>query len=47
MADYETEEEQIEALKDWWRENGNSLLIGVAVALVAVFGFRGWQTSVQ
>jgi|TARA_Y100000310_G_scaffold332772_1_gene408974 predicted negative regulator of RcsB-dependent stress response len=47
VADYETEEEQIEALKDWWRENGNSLLIGVAVALVAVFGFRGWQTSVQ
>lgn len=47
MAGYQTEEEQIEALKDWWSENGNSLLIGIAVTLIAVFGFRSWQSSVQ
>lgn len=47
MVDLQTEEEQIEALKDWWSENGNSLLIGIGVTLIAVFGFRSWQSSVQ
>lgn len=47
MFDYQTEEEQIEALKEWWSENGNSLLIGIAVTLIAVLGFRSWQSSVQ
>lgn len=47
MASYPTEEEQIEALKRWWKENGNSLLIGVAIALVALFGSRQWQSSRQ
>lgn len=45
MASYPTEEEQIEALKRWWKENGNSLLIGVAIALAALFGSRQWQDA--
>lgn len=40
MADYRTEEEQIELLKTWWKENGKSTLVGVAVSLLA---FTGWQ----
>lgn len=47
MAEYDTEEEQIEALKNWWNKNGNSLLITIAVAMIAVFGFRSWQSTVQ
>jgi predicted negative regulator of RcsB-dependent stress response len=47
VADYETEDEQIEALKEWWSENSNSLLIGIAVAMIAVFGFRTWQSNIQ
>jgi len=47
VAEYQTEDEQIEALKNWWSENGNSLLITIAVALIAVFGFRTWQNTVQ
>lgn len=43
MAELRTEEEQVEALKNWWKENGKSLLIGVTLALVAVFGWRGWN----
>ena len=45
MAHYPSEEEQIEALKRWWQENGNSLIIGVVIALVALFGSRQWQDS--
>lgn len=44
MAD--TDEEQIEELKVWWKENGNSLVITVVVTLAIVFGFRAWQNSV-
>ncbi|MCP5206832.1 MAG: tetratricopeptide repeat protein [Hahellaceae bacterium] len=45
--DYErTEEEQIAALKRWWSENGNSLIIGIALALAAIFGWQAWQQQV-
>lgn len=45
MASYESDEEQIEALKNWWKENGNSLLMGVVIVLVVLFGSRQWQSS--
>lgn len=40
MHEYETEEQQIEALKRWWHENGTSLIIGLALGLAAIFGGR-------
>ena len=43
MSDMRTEEEQVEAIKNWWKENGRSTVIGVVIAAVAVFGWRGWQ----
>lgn len=43
MADYRTEEEQIELLKKWWRENGRSVIAGVVIALVAFIGWSQWQ----
>ncbi|MEJ2093841.1 MAG: tetratricopeptide repeat protein [Gammaproteobacteria bacterium] len=38
-----TEEEQIEALKKWWSDNGWALVGGVVIGLGAIFGWRGWQ----
>lgn len=43
MAEVRTEEEQIEALKAWWKRNGTSLLVGIALALAIVFGWQAWQ----
>jgi predicted negative regulator of RcsB-dependent stress response len=40
MADYRTEEEQIELLKKWWKENGKSTVVG---AVLSIFAFTGWQ----
>ena len=38
MESYRTEEEQVEALKRWWDENGRSTMTAVVLALVAGFG---------
>ncbi len=37
---YETEEQQIERLKEWWRENGTPLIVGAVLGLA---GFGGWK----
>ena len=45
MESYRTEEEQVEALKRWWQENGRSTIAGVVLAIAAVVGWQGWQSS--
>ena len=40
MAEMRTEEEQVEALKRWWNENGKSLLAGIAIAILGVVGWN-------
>ena len=47
MAADRTEEEQVEALKSWFQENGVSLVFGIVVALGAVFGYRAWDSDVR
>lgn len=38
------EQEHIDALKAWWKENGKWLLLTVALTLAGVAAIRGWQT---
>jgi predicted negative regulator of RcsB-dependent stress response len=45
MAEMRTEEETVEAIKDWWKKNGTSLLLGVGAALAIVFGWQAWQSQ--
>lgn len=40
MNEYETEEQQVEALKKWWKDNGTSLLVGLLVGVSGLFGWR-------
>ena len=48
MQDFETEEQQLEALKRWWKENASSLLIGLAVGGFALGGWKFYhQTQYQ
>lgn len=37
-----TEQEQIEALKRWWEDNGRSVLVGIGVFLAVVLGWQTW-----
>ncbi|VAW53142.1 hypothetical protein MNBD_GAMMA06-1992 [hydrothermal vent metagenome] len=40
INEYETEEQQVEALKKWWKENGTSLIVGLFVGVSSLFGWR-------
>ena len=42
MADHITEEEQIEALKRWWEENGKQTLLGIVLVVGGYFGWQAW-----
>lgn len=42
MSAYQTEEEQVEALKRWWKENGTSIIAGVVIGLGGIFGWQTW-----
>ena len=47
METYKTDEEQIEAVKQWWKENGIPIVVGLVIGLSAIFGWRGWQAYQQ
>jgi len=39
---YNTEEEQVQAIKQWWKENAVSLIAGVVIGLSVLGGYRFW-----
>ena len=40
MDVYNSEEQQVEAIKSWWQENGKSIIAGVVIGFVGLFGWR-------
>lgn len=40
MSDYLSDEEQVERLKNWWSENGTSLIVMLVLAIGGVIGWR-------
>lgn len=45
VESYRSEDEQVEALRRWWKENGRGTMIGVVLALGLGFGWQAWQQS--
>lgn len=43
MSDYQTDDEKVEELKAWWKENGTSVLAGIALAIGGMFGWQYWK----
>ncbi len=43
MEIYDTEEESLEALKKWWKENGQSAIIGLIVGIAIILGWNYWK----
>lgn len=47
MSDDMTEEEQLEALKRWWNENGKWVVAAVVIAVGGYFGWGAYQDQQQ
>jgi predicted negative regulator of RcsB-dependent stress response len=41
---YESDDDQVDALKKWWDENGKTTVLGLVIGLSAVFGWTAWQS---
>jgi len=40
---HQTEEEQVQALKAWFKKNGGAMIFGLAIGLAAIGGYRFWS----
>lgn len=43
MSVYMTEEEQIEALKKWWKKYSNTIIITFSIILLTLAGYKYWS----
>ncbi len=43
--EYETEEQQLEAIKKWWKENSSLVIIGVSIGVSSIFGWQYYQAD--
>lgn len=44
MHNYASDDELVENIKKWWKANGLSIIIGLAIGLAAIFGWRYWRS---
>ena len=47
MAENETEEQQLDAIKEWWNKNGNATIIGALLGVGALVGWKGWGSYTE
>jgi predicted negative regulator of RcsB-dependent stress response len=40
---YDTEEEQVEALQRWWKENSTATIVGLVMGIVIILGWNYWR----
>lgn len=43
----DTEQEELEALQKWWKENGRAVVVGLILGLGGVYGWITWQGQVE
>lgn len=44
MAYTSLEEQEINEIKNFWKENGKTIIVSVIIAIAGVFGWRYWQS---
>lgn len=47
MTEMRTEEEQIEAIKKWWEENGKQTIVAAVVVVGGWLGYQGYENNVK
>jgi predicted negative regulator of RcsB-dependent stress response len=40
-----TEDEQLDKLKNWWKENSTSIIVGVVIAIIVSVSWKWYQTN--
>jgi len=45
MDNYETEEQQVEAIKKWWQENFKMVVVASLMGLTAIVGVQQWKQN--
>ena len=45
VDDLKTDDEQVEELKKWWRENGKSIIAGLIIGIGGLAGYQYWKES--
>ena len=45
MEIYQTEEQQVEAIKSYWQQNGNTIIAGIALGFAGFIGFNLYQDN--
>lgn len=43
MAEHISEEQQVESLKKFWRDNGKSIIGGIIIGIAILFGTQAWK----
>jgi predicted negative regulator of RcsB-dependent stress response len=44
MDHYVSEDEQVEAIKKWWKANGGAIIVGIVIGLLVIFGWQYWSS---
>lgn len=47
MEGYTSEREQLEQIKKWWDDNGKAIVAGLTLGLLALFGYRYWDSMLN
>ena len=45
MENYDSEQEQVEDIKKWWKENGRSVIAGLVIGLGGMVGWKSWDQA--
>ena len=45
MEIYQTEEQQVDAIKSYWQQNGNTIIAGIALGFAGFIGFNLYQDN--
>ena len=45
MNDLLSEKEQIEIIRNWWKENGTYVIAGIVLGVGGIFGFNQWRST--
>jgi predicted negative regulator of RcsB-dependent stress response len=43
----DSEQEELEALQKWWKDNGKAVVVGLVIGLGGVFAWTTWQSRVE